>query len=362
MTTALPLTLKDRLEESTLNHSVDLDLTNLGLNTLPNLFSYDWVTKLTLNKNNISIISKFNLPQKLKILISNNTRITFVTLPDSIEKVELSFNSLTKFDGSSYRNLKKLDISCNEIIVFKFPPNAEKVNMESNSTGDIDDLPNTLIKFDCSNNGMIDLPKLNSKLIKLDASSNYIENIDTLPYGIKDINFEDNEIEKICYLPQSLEKINLSNNKIAIFPYLPMNIQEVYIKDNLITKLGTIPISVTILDISDNYITTFDNKLLLRDKLYIEYSNNTSWFDDSPQDDPFVATHSNIPTSTYPTRLPTYYSGYNRYGGTNTSYNYGYTNSYGFTGTYGAYRGGVNHKMNKTNPNYISVDHKTKVI
>ncbi|QKF94234.1 leucine-rich repeats putative ribonuclease inhibitor-like protein [Fadolivirus algeromassiliense] len=397
-------TLDVLLTKSRLTKDSKLLLQCLHLNELPDLSAYTWVYELNLGNNNISKIERSKFPPNLTVLELYQNKLTTISvndIPEGVTDLSVSSNSITEFDGSLFTNLKKLILSSNDTITFKYPPNITGLDISNNSLRKIDDFPQNLVEIDCSNNFLSMLPKLNDKLTKIDmshneisifpefpdttimisASTNKICEVKKLPSGIEELDLKDNKINTIdCILPPSLTTLNLCDNLLTEMPDLPTNIEDVDISNNRISELKEIPESVRILDVSDNMLTEIPDELKKRPKL--KFSCHKNLCDDNSDDDEFdyetfwSRGKSSTPINTTNTSYQQYsgtgyklsdYSSSPQY--TTTHYYQGrpYT-SYNFNSSYiDRLRGEMssvyaNSKAKKSNPNYVSIRNKKNII
>lgn len=406
------------LQKSRLTKDSRLLLQCLHLKEMPDLSEFTWVYELNLGNNEISVISKNKFPPRITSLELYQNKLNNIDvddLPETVTSLNIGLNNITDFDGSKFVNIKKLLINSSSVINFKYPPKIESLDISNNSLHSIDDLPENLTMFDCSNNYLNKLPKLNGKLEKIDmshneigefpefpdsttiieATTNKISEVKKLPSGIEELNLKDNKLNVLdCVLPPSLTILNLCDNLLTDMPDLPTNIEEVDVSDNRIGELKTIPDSVKILDISNNMLTEIPDELKKRN-IKLSYHKNLLGDSDSESDEFDFETfwssgskshesHANqmvLPATPQISTPPTYqpYSGTGYKVGENTHTVTHYYQGRPYQYPSGSYSGNwnssyidrvrtemssvyANSKARKTNPNYVSIKNKKNII
>jgi len=402
--------------------SKELLLQCMHLTEIPDLSDCVWVEKLNLGNNKITKLDKKKLPPNIKILELYQNKLQTISgydIPTSVEDLNLLFNDISEFDGSTFTNIKRLYISNNKTKKFIFPPNCTNVDISNNDINDIGDFPDSLKKLDCSNNNLSKFGKINraivkidfscnnfddfpdcsllGKLIFIDGSKNGISEIDNLPSGLDVLIMKDCKLTKInCVLPPSLTAVNLSDNLLTEMPDLPTNIDEIDLSDNRINDLKDIPDSVKILDVSNNCLTEIPDELKKRKDLKLDYKKNFIGDNSDGSDnefDLFWSTGGNTyKKDTVPATTPTTYgnthgtdrvvdsSATTYYGSSPPTTYYGGSPPMGYGGNnwggnyYGGYHGGhgrwkfnhqsivINTKAKKSNPNYVSLKSKKNIV
>ncbi|XP_029654605.2 plant intracellular Ras-group-related LRR protein 4-like [Octopus sinensis] len=191
----------------------------------------------------------------MRILCASKNKLCF--LPSNmhklrnLEKLDLSQNSLTKFDESltTFEYLEYLDLSENEIqslpqtfgsLKLLTYLNLSKNNIESFPSEDIQIL-GSVKKLDISENRIGELPAnlpYLYRMVELRASFNYLEGLPpaiNLMKGLEILLVDENYIvtlsENICKTP-NLKILDVSNNKIKQWPKAFENLKK---KCNCIT-------------------------------------------------------------------------------------------------------------------------------
>lgn len=114
----------------------------------------DSVEHIDFNYNNVSTID--HLPEKLKYFSIFNNAVEKINceLPDLIEEIDLSNNSLDDMPT--------------------LPPNSKKVDISNNTIYELVDIPESVEEFDCSDNIILDIPQelLLRKNLKISCRDN----------------------------------------------------------------------------------------------------------------------------------------------------------------------------------------------
>lgn len=403
------------LQKSKLSKDKKLLLQCLRLDKIPDLSEFTWVEELNLGNNYISTIEKNKLPPNLTILNIYQNKLVDVKaeeIPETVHTLNVHSNFINIFNGTEFKNIKRLFINLNKLTDIKYPPNIELLDVSDNLLKTLDDFPPNLTDIDCSNNEIKKLPALNNKLLRIDFSHNSIKDfpdfpdgtttiigitngctvINKVPSSIEELNMKDNRINEIkCIFPPSLTNLNLCDNSLMIMPDLPTNIEQVDLSSNRIQIIKEIPESVKILDISDNCLTSIPDDLLKRNIKLIHDKNYTGSSDeDNECNDAFYSfagilkpTNENNNTNINsdnkqsanllaPITNSTYqpFSGTGYPLGNNSSHNYTnyFNKSNSLTNwhldrwrseTMSIYS---NTKAKKDNPNYVSIKNKKNII
>lgn len=383
------------LYHNKISQSSILDLSFLRLNIVPVLSEFTWVEKLNLSNNFLTKVSNLP-PNTISITLSCNniSNIENSRFHDNLKELDISKNSLKKFDGGSFQKLKTLLINKNDLEEFIFPPNLINLDITDNKISSCLEFPNSLKKINCPNN-KLDKIIVNSQLEKIDMSHNQFEifpefkdSIDTiisnknsiktityLPSSLKVLKLNDNQIWSIqCQLPPGLIKLDLSDNMLTNIPELPTDIEEVNVSDNRINELGNIPESVKILDCSNNHLCEIPEELKRRN-IKLDYDNN--FMSDDDNDDTSKSFLQNSPPeyssndyginkyqsgSNYP--FYNNYHNYNDYSSNWRSNNYSLSSDYNYQNTNMTsdnFNIFSNQKAKKENPYYVSITNKKKI-
>lgn len=161
-------------------HSLELDLSNLGLEEIPGDLFYNDVRYLNLDDNNITRID--HLPRKLVSLSCQN-------------------NGLYK--------------------IGKLPKELEVLIVRNNDLEYLPALPNYLTTLDCAYNSLSQLPELNYSLQYLYCEFNNLTYLPELPSGLMELNCSNNSIAQLPYLPEGIIKVNSQKNPLESEPNRP---------------------------------------------------------------------------------------------------------------------------------------------
>ena len=221
-----------------LNSEIGKNNLNNLLNNNENTFNYsikkdDEIEILTINNNDISEISLFNLPSlkislnvldlkkytNLKTLYCSYNNIEELILHENIENLYCSNNNLKNIPNNLY-NLKLLGCSNNNI---------NKIN---------ESITNNLESLECSNNKINELLINSINLHNLNCKNNELKNLDLQNnYNLKWLNYSNNNVSNLILNNQHKSKlkslINYNN------PDSICNYKEKYqLLDNIILKFN----------------------------------------------------------------------------------------------------------------------------
>jgi len=150
-----------------------LDITSMGIKSLPDLTRFKNLEKLDCSHNQLTSLP--TLPQYLKILICDNNQLTCLpTLPQNIEYLFCVDNQLT----------------C------------------------LPTLPKNLQELYCNDNQLSLLPNLSENLKILCCYNNQLTCLPTLPQNLEELYCINNQLHVLPNLPQNLEELDCFNNPI----------------------------------------------------------------------------------------------------------------------------------------------------
>lgn len=205
---------------------------------------FDTITKLIISDMDLNDRSLHCvLPKNLEIFIISNTKIkSLPILPDTLLRLDCVDNNITE--------------------ITKLPPNLKILNFMLNKKINIScELPQSLIKFDCSYSKLKTLPKLPDNLLTLICHDNNLRELPKLPQNLIILDCSRNMLEKVFHIPKEIYTFNVRDN-----PNLDItNISLIYI-----TKLKDIDITNTKLEYKMSrfeYEYEYDDDLLLTWKL-----------------------------------------------------------------------------------------------
>lgn len=266
-----------------------VDLRNNGLTMMPNL-RYNHATRLDISKNAIGLTYAMMFPFNLTILDISEVKmrgvITSSNLPITLEKLTISNNLITHFDGTDFLLLHTMHIDHNNLIKFIYPPNIRILNLSHNNLSYLEELPPFLEEIEFTNNKVAYLPIMNGLLASIDFAYNEIKNIDDLPdsveylgaasnrlreinklpYSLINLMLDNNMIHTICDMPDSIIMACLNHNFLQKFPRLGKNVERLEIKHNNIDTIYShnLPFKLGFLDISDNPIKYLHSHIKVR--------------------------------------------------------------------------------------------------
>ncbi|CNG22488.1 outer membrane protein YopM [Yersinia similis] len=216
-----------RMKECLENNAEDLELDELGLTSLPEI----WPASLLVLDLGDNALTQF--PQNL---------------PEGMEDLTLSYNNqLQEWPDSLPSSLKELCIThCGFTTLGSLPPNLQELLASHNQINTLPDTwPASLSSLDLSDNVLTQFPQnLPEGLDYLDVSSN--RQLQEWPDS----------------LPSSLKELCITHCGFTTLGSLPPNLQELLASHNQINTLpDTWPASLLVLDLGDNALTQFPQNL-----------------------------------------------------------------------------------------------------
>jgi hypothetical protein len=230
-----------------------LDLTNLGLTTLPAHFPSN-LEELCVANNYLSFLPE-NLPPKLKILDAAGNRIKSLpaSLPATLVTLDLSSNELEALPDNLPASIVELNVSGNKLTALPVEmPRALKIlEVFMNSIQALpESLPPGLEQLQVDNNSLTHLPE-------------------TLPDSLRHLSVFGNRLVRLPEkLPSALTDLMACNNRLSSFPAsLPGLLERMFVSDNLITMLpANLPPSLESLDLHRNRIVQLPNEIPASDR------------------------------------------------------------------------------------------------
>jgi Leucine-rich repeat (LRR) protein len=230
-------TIDSRLEECTKNNGNYLDLSQLDLVNINNLFNstfnYNNITYLFLNNNNLCGVlnlSKFNnlisldvghnnifdikVPSNLKELVINNNGISKLPTNINLSRLECSYNNL--FEIPNYTNLELLYCNNNNINNIKYYVLLRKLIAHDNPL-------NTL--------------EVSPEISYLDISVTPLLNIDIFP-NLEHLVANSCKLKSIPNIPRlhTLELINTPVERIQFFPKIETILCSIHLTKHISSK------------------------------------------------------------------------------------------------------------------------------
>ncbi|BFI71842.1 hypothetical protein okayama9524_33540 [Yersinia pseudotuberculosis] len=216
-----------RMKECLENNAEDLELDELGLTSLPEI----WPASLLVLDLGDNALTQF--PQNL---------------PEGMEDLTLSYNNqLQEWPDSLPSSLKELCIThCGFTTLGSLPPNLQKLLANYNQINTLPDTwPASLSSLDLSNNVLTQFPQ-------------------NLPEGMEDLTLSYNRQlqEWPDSLPSSLKELCITYCGFTTLGSLPPNLQELLASHNQINTLpDTWPASLLLLNLGQNALTQFPQNL-----------------------------------------------------------------------------------------------------
>nr|WP_096968596.1 NEL-type E3 ubiquitin ligase domain-containing protein [Escherichia coli] len=188
----------------------------------------------------------------MSLNINNNALTSLPRLPDSLEKIEASFNQLTTLPELP-ESLKVLDVSNNRLSTLPELPSAlEFISVRRNEITMLPVLPSSLQVLSAEINRLSILPELPSSLEEICVSDNHLSELPVLPASLKNLSVSYNRLSALPELPVSLEKLNACHNHISALPGLPESLECLNVPDNHLTTLPPLPAALEFVDVASN--------------------------------------------------------------------------------------------------------------
>lgn len=175
----------------------------------------------------------------LKELYCYGNNLSFLVLPNQIEKLSCSHNQLTRIDGLP-NSLQ--EIFCNNNLIdsiYQLPPNISLLSVESNSLKYIHSLPDSLMSCYLGwNTGLNGLPNLPGSLRTLSVNNCSIASLPTLPGELEVLNTSVNTtLMSLTSLPPKLKALLCAFNNLTILPVLPDSLMRLVCNNNSLQEL-----------------------------------------------------------------------------------------------------------------------------
>ncbi|TMW58368.1 hypothetical protein Poli38472_009927 [Pythium oligandrum] len=249
-----------------------LVLMSNGLSSLDGISLPPTLEDLDLSTNPLGSISGLDkLPLRtLTITNSSVTDISKVSMPSSLETLNAAYNGLTKFPSTdSLKSLKTLTLTTNSLKSFKeitFPPAVTSIDLSWNFLSSFDgfELPSTVTKLYLGGNLFTSLSdmKISNDLTILYVHDMDIKSLDgvTFPDTVTALSLMNCSLSVIkeTKLPSQLVYLDISENSITALPtQLPDSLRSITATNNKFTELTKIkfPSSITKLEFGGNQIS-----------------------------------------------------------------------------------------------------------
>jgi hypothetical protein len=227
----------DYYEINIINYPKNLHTLNLSSYDINNLYiDNESLKSLKITVCGTNKIIK--IPQNLKKLdISKNQITDDEKIPLNLEKLNISNNQLKKFNFQNYHLLKKLNVGKNYISSVNLENNGilEKLDISYNKISSISKLPETLKKLNVSGNSLTKIPKLNS-IKKLECSDNLIQKLPKLPENLEYLDCSKNIITSLSKIPTKLKTLICSYNLIKFLPNME-NLEKLDCSNNPLNEI-----------------------------------------------------------------------------------------------------------------------------
>ena len=242
---------------------------NLCLINLPNTLEYIEID------GNFKIRS-FQAPSNLVCLkITNNIWYEeMIPIPEHLKILDVFGCNLSKIEQLP-KSLIYFNCSCNKIkSISSFPSQLEEFHCENNDLSFLNlssirglkvlninfnnisqlEIPKTLTSLFCSQNS-IRLSSIPRTLQVLECKGCNIHNLPPLPYGLKSLKCSNNILNDLPVLPDSILFLDVSDCNLISLPYtLPKNLEELNCSYNYLTYIPFLNDNLKILNCRNNLI------------------------------------------------------------------------------------------------------------
>jgi internalin A len=202
-----------------------LSLTNLGLETVPDLQNLSELQFLSLANNNIQTLDGLiGLPNLARLILSGNPITSFEALQGrSLDELSLTGSGLQTLDGLTSLTVSSLNLLGNSLTSTQgLPQSVNRVNLSYNMISDLTGLAGlSLADLDLSNNQVTDLTPLETVTVgsNLNLSNNLISDLFPITgmTGLWTLDLSNNSIESISGFEawNSLRTLNLVGNPLS---------------------------------------------------------------------------------------------------------------------------------------------------
>lgn len=205
--------------------TVSMCLNSQNLTLLPDLVKFTRLRILYCSGNNFSSLDNLVLPSslvELKIKYCQLGSLTRIALPNGLQFLDISFNSLTQLPP--------------------LPPTLLHLNCGNNLLETLPILPPTLHVLLCEFNKLVILPTLPTSLINLNLMNNQVETLPRLPTSLQVMLCRFNKLLVLPTLPSSLRNLDCGKNCLQVLPVLPINLRRLSCDFNNLTMLPALPV------------------------------------------------------------------------------------------------------------------------
>ena len=238
----------------------NLDIKNVDIRVFPECFS-SLIDIKTLSIDSCNLESLENLPPHIEVLdVSNNMihNIDNITKYHELKILNISNNPIKYADLSKMYNIDCLLMNNTAIEKIIYPPFVRNIDCHFSNLNTIDNLPNSVQSYYCSNmNKIVVVGKLPTMMTVFDCEN------------MKNLNY-------IEHLPKSLVRLKLTKTAVTNMPKFPSSLEHIDISDNKLRTITNIPINFKTFKCSGNYnlCLTSEQKKWLNQPIYIHLNAN----------------------------------------------------------------------------------------
>jgi Leucine-rich repeat (LRR) protein len=229
---------EEAFEEDPDNDIETLDLSGLGLKTLPPL--PDELRTLDCEDNLLQALPE-PLPRSLLFLECSRNKLTCLPdpLPKHLRAVDCNYNALTELPAV-------------------LPSLLDRLQVEGNRLTKLPLLPRELDMISAERNMLTELPaQIPPHLKYLYLSKNRLERLPALPQTITFLTLDDNLITEFTEFPSSVESLYLCRNPVrGPLPPFPATLERLTICGLGLKSLPTLPPKLQLLRASENDLTS----------------------------------------------------------------------------------------------------------
>jgi len=257
------MTWEDEYEDDPALGVETLDLSGLGLKTLPPL--PDGVRILNCSNNLLETLGEDydSLPRTIIMLDCGNNRLTALPdpLPPYLYTLDCENNRLTRLPPVLPNTIERLCMDYNQIteLPAALPSVLEMLSVDNNLLTELPAaLPATLRLLYANKNRLTHLPPdLPRGLTSLMVSYNQITEFTEFPPDIDHLYLCKNPAPGLLPpLPPALKRLTVCGLGIKALPALPPRLEMLRASENKLTSLPTLPATVTDICVGYNYLTS----------------------------------------------------------------------------------------------------------
>ena len=256
------MTWEEEYEEDPANSIETLDLSGLGLKTVPPL--PDGLRTLNCENNLLETLGEDYdaLPDTLIMLDCGNNRLTGLPdpLPPYLFTLDCENNRLTRLPAVLPDTIERLCVDYNQIteLPAALPAALEMLSADNNLLTELPAaLPATLRSLYVSYNRLTRLPpSLPPRLTSLSVNNNLITEFTEFPPEVEVLYLCNNPAPgPLPPLPPALRRLTVCDLGIKALPAFPPRLEMLRASENKLTSLPTLPATVTDICVAHNYLT-----------------------------------------------------------------------------------------------------------